>query len=79
MSTIDYVVLFAIAFFVFNMGAMLQGAGKVTSVASGNMISSNGVVIAIITAFCTYYLLNFLSWIFVGLIILLAWAILKIG
>ncbi len=46
--------VFAIAFFVFNMGAMLQGAGKVISVASGNMISSNGVVVAMTVAFLIY-------------------------
>jgi Na+/proline symporter len=46
--------VFAIAFFVFNMGAMLQGAGKVISVASGNMISSNGVVLVMTAAFLIY-------------------------
>jgi Na+/proline symporter len=46
--------VFAIAFFVFNMGAMLQGAGKVISVASGDLISSNGVVLVMTVAFLVY-------------------------
>ena len=46
--------LFAIAFFVFSMGAMLQGAGKVISVATGNLISSDGVVLAMTVAFIIY-------------------------
>ena len=46
--------VFAIAFFVFNMGAMLQGAGKVISVASGDLISSNGVVLVMTAAFLIY-------------------------
>ncbi len=46
--------VFAIGFFVFNMGAMLQGAAKIISVASGNMISSNGVVMAMTVAFLVY-------------------------
>ena len=46
--------LFAIAFFVFSMGAMLQGAAKVISVATGNMISPNGVVFAMTVAFIVY-------------------------
>ncbi|MDZ7261959.1 MAG: hypothetical protein ONB05_07635, partial [candidate division KSB1 bacterium] len=46
--------LFAIAFFVFDQGAMLQGAGKLISVATGNLISSNGVVVAMTVAFLLY-------------------------
>ena len=38
--------VFAIAFFVFNQGAMLKGAAKVISVATGGeLISPNGVVV----------------------------------
>ena len=46
--------VFAIAFFVFTMGVMLQGAAKVISVASGGMISPNGVVIGMTIAFMLY-------------------------
>lgn len=46
--------IFAIAFFVFNMGAMLQGAAKVISIASGDLISPNGVVLAMTVAFMVY-------------------------
>jgi Na+/proline symporter len=46
--------IFAIAFFVFNMGAMLQGAAKIISVATGNMISPNGVVVGMTVAFILY-------------------------
>ncbi len=46
--------LFAVAFFVFNMGAMLQGAAKVISIASGDLISPNGVVLAMTVAFMVY-------------------------
>ncbi len=46
--------VFAIAFFVFNQGAMLQGAGKIISVATGNAISSNGVVLAMTAAFILF-------------------------
>lgn len=46
--------VFAIAFFVFNMGAMLQGAAKVISIASGDLISPNGVVLAMTVAFMVY-------------------------
>ena len=49
-----YTVL-AIAFFVFNQGAMLKGAGKVISVATGGQIvSPNGVVLAMTGAFLAY-------------------------
>jgi Na+/proline symporter len=46
--------IFAIAFFVFNMGAMLQGAAKIISVATGNLISPNGVVVGMTVAFILY-------------------------
>lgn len=46
--------LFAIAFFVFNMGAMLQGAAKVLSVVIGDRISSNHVVMLMTLAFILY-------------------------
>ncbi|MCL4482547.1 MAG: sodium:solute symporter family protein [Bacteroidetes bacterium] len=46
--------VFAMAFFVFNMGAMLQGAAKVISIASGDLISPNGVVLAMTVAFMVY-------------------------
>lgn len=46
--------VFAILFFVFNMGAMLQGAAKVISVASGDLISPNGVVLGMTAAFMLY-------------------------
>lgn len=46
--------LFAVSFFVFNMGVMLQGAAKVISVASGNMISPSMVVLFMTAAFIIY-------------------------
>jgi Na+/proline symporter len=46
--------IFAISFFVFNMGVMLQGAAKVISVASGNLISPSMVVITMTVAFIIY-------------------------
>ncbi len=47
----------AIAFFVFNQGAMLKGAGKVISVATGGQIvSPNGVVLVMAVAFMCYSL-----------------------
>ena len=47
--------LFAIAYFIFNQGAMLKGAGKVISIATGGqMISPNGVVVAMTVAFIVY-------------------------
>lgn len=46
--------VFAIAFFVFNMGVMLQGAAKVISVASGNLVSPNMVVMGMTIAFILY-------------------------
>jgi Na+/proline symporter len=46
--------IFAITFFVFNMGVMLQGAAKVISVASGNLVSPNMVVLFMTVAFILY-------------------------
>ncbi len=47
--------LFAIAFFLGSQGVMLKGAGKVISVATGGqLISANGVVIAMVVAFVLY-------------------------
>src|SRR5690554_817344 len=46
--------IFAMLFFVFIMGAMLQGAAKVITIMSGGMISSNGVVLAMTVAFIIY-------------------------
>ncbi len=46
--------VFAILFFIFAQGAMLKGAAKVISVATGNVISSNGVVIGMTAAFIIY-------------------------
>jgi Na+/proline symporter len=46
--------LFAVSFFVFNMGVMLQGAAKIISVASGNLISPDMVVLVMTVAFIIY-------------------------
>lgn len=46
--------IFAILFFVFVMGAMLQGAAKVISVASDGAISPGGVVVGMTVAFMLY-------------------------
>ena len=46
--------LFAVLYFVFNMGVMLQGAAKVISVASGNLISPDMVVLVMTLAFIIY-------------------------
>lgn len=46
--------VFAICFFMFNMGVMLQGAAKVISVASGNLISPTMVVLFMTAAFLIY-------------------------
>ncbi len=49
-----YVVM-SLAFFVFNQGAMLKGAGKIISVATGGeVISPNGVVVGMTVAFIIY-------------------------
>ncbi len=47
--------VFAMFYFVFSQGAMLKGAGKVVSVATGGeIISPNGVVMAMTVAFLMY-------------------------
>lgn len=46
--------VFAITFFVFSMGVMLQGAAKVISVASGNQFSPNLIVLVMTIAFILY-------------------------
>ncbi len=47
--------LFALAYFVFNQGVMLKGAGKVIAVAiGGELITANGVVLAMTLAFLLY-------------------------
>lgn len=46
--------VFALAYFTFNMGAMLKGAGKLVSVASGDVVSANAVVLAMTATFLLY-------------------------
>ncbi len=46
--------VFALAYFTFNMGAMLKGAGKLVSVASGEVVSANTVVLAMTATFLLY-------------------------
>ena len=46
--------VFALAYFTFNMGAMLKGAGKLVSVASGDVITPNAVVLAMTGTFLIY-------------------------
>jgi len=46
--------VFAITFFIFSMGVMLQGAAKVISVASGNIFSPNMIVLVMTVAFILY-------------------------
>ena len=46
--------IFAISFFVFSQGVMLQGAAKVISVATGNAISPTSVVVGMTVAFILY-------------------------
>ncbi len=46
--------IFAVSYFVFNMGVMMQGAAKVISVASGNLISPDMVVLTMTAAFIIY-------------------------
>jgi Na+/proline symporter len=46
--------IFAITFFVFSMGVMLQGAAKVISVASGQLVSPNMVVFIMTVTFLLY-------------------------
>jgi Na+/proline symporter len=46
--------IFAVSYFVFNMGVMMQGAAKVISVASGNLIEPDMVVFTMTIAFIIY-------------------------
>ena len=46
--------IFALSYFTFNMGAMLKGAGKLVSVASGEVVSANTVVLAMTATFLIY-------------------------
>ncbi len=46
--------LFALSYFIFNMGAMLKGAGKLVSVAAGGTITPNTVVLAMTVTFLIY-------------------------
>jgi Na+/proline symporter len=46
--------IFALSYFLFNMGAMLKGAGKLVSAAAGGAITPNTVVLAMTAAFLTY-------------------------
>ena len=46
--------IFAVTYFVFNMGVMMQGAAKVISVASGTLISPDMVVLTMTVAFIIY-------------------------
>jgi Na+/proline symporter len=46
--------VFALAFFTFSMGAMLKGAGKLVSAASGGSVSPNSVVLVMTASFMVY-------------------------
>ena len=47
--------VFALSYFVFNQGAMMKGAGKAISMATGGeIISPNGVVVAMVVTFVLY-------------------------
>lgn len=46
--------LWALAYFIFNMGAMLKGAGKLVSAACGGAISANAVVLLMTVSFALY-------------------------
>lgn len=46
--------IFALSYFVFNMGAMLKGAGKLVAVAAGGGITPNMVVLAMTGTFLIY-------------------------
>jgi Na+/proline symporter len=46
--------VFAIAFFVSNMGVMLQGAAKIIALTTGNTFSPNNIVLAMAVAFLLY-------------------------
>ncbi|MCW5978929.1 MAG: sodium:solute symporter family protein [Bryobacteraceae bacterium] len=47
-------VVFALAFLTFNVGAMLKGAGKLVSAATGGELSPNAVVLGMTAAFLAY-------------------------
>jgi len=49
---------FALAYFTFNMGAMLKGAGKLVSAAAGGEISPNTVVLVMTATFLVYSLVG---------------------
>ena len=57
--------VFALAYFVFNMGAMLKGAGKLVSVAMGDQVTPNTVVLVMTVTFLVYS--------FVGGLVAAAW------
>lgn len=46
--------VFALSYFIFNMGAMLKGAGKLVAVAAGGGITPNSVVLAMTISFVVY-------------------------
>ena len=46
--------IFALSYFIFNMGAMLKGAGKLVAVAAGGGITPNMVVLAMTGTFLVY-------------------------
>ena len=50
--------VFALAFFTFSMGAMLKGAGKLVSAASGGTVSPNAVVLVMTASFLVYSLVG---------------------
>ncbi len=50
--------IFALAYFVFNLGAMLKGAGKLVSVATGAAVSPNTVVLLMTGTFLVYSFLG---------------------
>ena len=50
--------VFALAYFAFNMGAMLKGAGKLVSAAASGAVTPNGVVIAMTATFLAYSLVG---------------------
>ncbi len=50
--------LFAVCYFTFNMGAMLKGAGKLVSVASGGTMTPNTVVLIMTATFLAYSLVG---------------------
>jgi len=46
--------LFALSYFIFDMGAMLKGAGKLVSAAAGGSVSPNAVVLVMTATFLVY-------------------------